>query len=60
MSEYISTKENPNGDIMPVDIGKYTNLHAHSVFRNRYIDLNMDNCTYNLAEFIIKQANKNL
>ena len=32
MSEYISTKENPNGDIMPVDIGKYTNLHAHSVF----------------------------
>lgn len=28
----ISTKENPNGDILPEDIGKYTNLHGHSVF----------------------------
>ena len=32
MTRYISTKENPNGDIMPEDIGKYTNLHAHSIF----------------------------
>ena len=31
MTQYISTKENPNGDIMPEDIGKYTNLHAHSI-----------------------------
>ena len=32
MSEWISTKENPDGDIKPEDIGKYTNLHAHSVY----------------------------
>lgn len=30
--EYISTPENPNGDVRPEDFGKYTNLHAHSVF----------------------------
>lgn len=39
--------------------GEY-NFDKLNGFRNRYIDLNMDNCTYNLAEFIIKQANKNL
>ena len=32
MSEYISTPKNPNGDIMPSDVGMYTNLHAHSIF----------------------------
>ena len=32
MNNYISTKENPNGDIMPEDVGMYTNLHAHSVY----------------------------
>ena len=33
MSDYISTPENPNGDIIPdVDFGKYTGLHQHSVF----------------------------
>lgn len=32
MTEWISTKENPNGDVMPEDVGKYTNLHAHSIF----------------------------
>lgn len=30
--EYISTPENPNGDVMPEDVGKYTNLHAHSIY----------------------------
>ena len=38
MSEWISTKENPDGDIKPEDIGKYTNLHAHSVYSPVYRD----------------------
>lgn len=32
MTEWISTRENHDGDIKPEDIGKYTNLHAHSVY----------------------------
>ena len=30
--DFVSTPENPNGDIKPEDIGKYTNLHAHSIY----------------------------
>ena len=29
---FVSTPDNPNGDIKPEDFGMYTNLHAHSVF----------------------------
>ena len=29
---FVSTPENPNGDIKPEDIGMYTNLHAHSIY----------------------------
>ena len=29
---FVSTPENPDGDIKPEDIGMYTNLHAHSIY----------------------------
>lgn len=29
---FVSTPENPNGDIKPEDVGMYTNLHAHSIY----------------------------